>query len=195
MSLIPSEGVRWYQFHVNPEPWAVGPLVVGRRNGKYTANMGRNQQLDAYKSAIREDLERNYPASQSAILPPYYSLDMFFWRQQEHYRNAHERNIQKHEADVTNLQKATEDALQGILIGNDRDVVRICSYCVEQGPDVTPGVVIRIRWGIPKGEHMDILPNHIRDELLSYRHLSLAQPAPEQASNAWPPEGELQEKP
>jgi hypothetical protein len=49
--------VAWYVVHVNPEPWAVGPLDLGRRGGKVYATMGQNQQLAAYQEAVREETQ------------------------------------------------------------------------------------------------------------------------------------------
>jgi Holliday junction resolvase RusA-like endonuclease len=183
------EGVQWYQLHVNPEPWAVGPLSIGRRNGHPTATMGRNQQLDAYKAAIREELESEYSSSVTRIFLPYYSIDFFFYRHRAEYTTPNERQHRKHEADLTNLQKATEDALQGILFENDRDVVRVCSWYVEQSPQVEfPGVVVRFRWGVPRDEVLTMLPGSIYDELQGHRHLSVVrEPATEGDDNAWPP--------
>jgi Endodeoxyribonuclease RusA len=181
-----AEGVEWFQFHVNPEPWAVGPIVIGRRNGRPTGNMGRNVQLDAYKQAIREEFDQRY-APMVAQYPPYYSLDFFFYRRQDAYLTQAERRHRKHEADATNLSKSTEDALQGYLYENDRDVKRVCSWVVEQGPDVEhPGVVVRFRYGIPKDEILTLVPVPILDELRSYRHLQVV-PEPIIDNNNWPP--------
>jgi Holliday junction resolvase RusA-like endonuclease len=182
----PDRKIRWYQLHVNPEPWAVGPLSIGKRNGRPTATMGRNQQLDAYKHAIREELETTLPNNQTYILPPYYSLDMFFWRNRAEYTTPQARTHRKHEADVTNLQKATEDALQGILIGNDRDVIRIASYMMDQGPDVTGGVLLRIEWDLDREDATANLPRLVQEEAIAYRPLRLVPPITPD-DNAWPP--------
>ncbi len=182
--------VHWFQLHVNPEPWAVGPLSMGRRNGRLTATLGQNAQLNAYQEAIREEMTQYhvYPLQYE----PFYSLDFFFYRQRAEYENAQARRHRKHEADTTNLVKATEDALQGILYDNDRDVIRVCGWNVEQGPDVTtPGVVVRFRWGVPRDEVLDMLPNHIYAELQDHRHLHLVTP-PSDADNSWPPKGVVQ---
>lgn len=179
-----SENVRWYQFHVNPEPWAVGPVSVGKRGGKMIPVVGRNQQMDAYKSAIREELEEDYPSSESFILPPSYSLDFFFWRRLDASSDGSRR---QHQADTTNMVKATEDALQGILIGNDRDVLRVQGITVAQGPEVIPGVVVRIEWDIDSTDALRLLPKEIELELLGYRHLTLVRERPKELDNEWPP--------
>jgi hypothetical protein len=71
-------------------------------------------------------------------------LYFYFWRRREEYQTPQARSHRKHEADVTNLQKATEDALQGVLFKNDKDVREVHSVLIAQGPDVEPGVVIGI---------------------------------------------------
>lgn len=131
-----SKSSQWFHIPINPDPWAIGPLSVGKRNGKYFPIVGRNAQLDAFKHAVAEELE-----SQGVTPVDYdeYALRFFFWRRLD----SHEKG-RKHHADATNLQKATEDALQGVLIGNDRNVRLVHSEIVAQGPDVNPGILIHI---------------------------------------------------
>lgn len=126
----------WFAIFVNPEPWAIGDLAVGKKNGKFYPYIGPNHQLVAYKQAVIEELQ-----DQGVSQVPYesYHLKFFFWRRLDTYRGG-----RKHLADATNLQKATEDALQGTLIGNDRDVRSIYSEIVSQGPDVKPCVIISV---------------------------------------------------
>jgi Holliday junction resolvase RusA-like endonuclease len=130
--------MRWIALDVNPEPWAIGPVGYSRRGGKMSAYVGRNQQLDAYKEAIREAL------GEQPKLDGKVTLVFYFWRNRAEYLTAQARTHRKHEADVTNLQKATEDACQGVLFDNDRDVACVYSEMREQGPDVIPAVVIGI---------------------------------------------------
>lgn len=130
--------MQWYVLDVNPEPWQVGPVGVRRINGKLSAYVGRSQQLDAYKEAIREAL------GVQPMLTGKIQLRFFFYRNRAEYVTPTERAHRKHEADLTNLQKATEDALQSVLFVNDRDVNDIHSVMVEQGPDVRGRVVIGI---------------------------------------------------
>ena len=53
-------------------------------------------------------------------------------------------------ADSTNLQKSTEDALQGLLYGNDRETRYVSSEIVDQGPDVHPCIVVHLEpWAGP----------------------------------------------
>lgn len=178
--------VVWYQFHVNPEPWAIGPVSAGRRGGKIIPIVGRNQQMEAYKEAIKEEFGHRYP--DDGILPGKYSLDFFFWRRLDAGVTVG-RDRRQHQADGTNLMKATEDALQGLIIGNDRDVMRGGWAIVSQGPDVAPGVVVRVQYGLDDIEALAHLPWEMQEEILSFRHLAVvADPVPD---NSWPPKDGL----
>lgn len=130
---------RWFVLDVNPEPWAIGPVGVSRVGGKLRPYVGRNAQLDAYKQAIADEL------GDQEMLTGKIILRFFFWRNRAEYETPQARTHRKHEADTTNLQKSTEDALQGILFKNDKDVPDIHSRLVEQGPDVKGRVVIGIK--------------------------------------------------
>lgn len=130
----------WYILEINPEPWAVGPIGYARRNGKMSAYMGRNAQLDTYKETVKEAILDLSPK----MIDGKISLRFFFWRVQAEYQTSQARTHRKHEADVTNLQKATEDALQGILYKNDKDVVDIHSTMVDQSPTAPGRVVVGI---------------------------------------------------
>lgn len=131
---------QWFVFDVNPYPWKVPPFSVGRKSGKHFVVAGRDQGLHTYKEAIREQLEdQGYRPITGAVAA-------FFWyyRSIEVYRTPQGRRSRNHEADTTNLQKATEDALQDYVLKNDRDVSFVQSWRVEQGTDVTPYVVAYI---------------------------------------------------
>lgn len=125
--------MQWFKVEVNPEPWAVGPLGVGRRGGKIWAYVGRNEQLYSYQEAVKEELTVRSPALWVGDV----ELFFLFWRQVE-------REHHKNYADSTNLQKATEDAIQGVLIENDRNVRKVGSQIMEQGPNVSGRVLIGI---------------------------------------------------
>lgn len=131
----------WFVLDVNPEPWAIGDLSVGRRGGKAFPMVGRNHQLHNYKEAIKAELGDD----PGVWVDGKVELLFYFWRRRDEYKTPQARTHRKHEADLTNLQKATEDALQGVLFKNDKDVNRIHSRMVDQGPHVIPKVVIAIR--------------------------------------------------
>lgn len=161
---------------VNPEPWAVGPLSVGKRNGKMFPIMGRNQSVHAFKEAVRDALE-----GKVTMLPDgQYDVTFFFWRRLESYVGESGRKANAHWADATNMQKATEDALQGILFDNDRDVREIRSVIVDQGPDVIPGIAVQVQNWVPTAieEHFAEIKWN-RDQALKNTALI--------SDNTWPP--------
>lgn len=151
---------RWFVLDINPEPWAIGPVGYSRRNGKMSAYVGRNQQLDAYKQAVKEAIGEDHELIEGKV-----KLEFFFWRNRAEYSTPQARTHRKHEADATNLQKATEDALQGILFKNDKDVNDVHSVIVEQGPDIPGRIVIAVTESQDLPEVMSIFPQHVYDLL------------------------------
>lgn len=143
----------WLTVDVNPDPWAIGPLGIGKRNGKFFPYVGQNAQLAAYKQAIIESLGEIEKMPEGD-----YELHFYFWRRLD----GTSRN-KKHQADATNLQKATEDALQGVLFDNDRNVKFVASTIVEQGPEVTPMIVVHAR--LYEGFDPDVIPEFIWDQI------------------------------
>lgn len=132
----------WLMIPLNPEPWAIGPVGVKRNAGKISAYVGRNQQLHAYEAGVADHVKRLWdgrPPLEGKV-----KLTFYFWRQRSEYKTAQSRTHRKHEADVTNLQKACEDAMQGIVFTNDRDNSDVRSVMVDQGEDVTPLILIKI---------------------------------------------------
>lgn len=119
----------WYVLHLNPEPWAVGTVAYNR--------VSPNLTLKAFQEAVREELcdEEPLPSGE-------YRLRFFLWRQQAKYLDDKDRVKHRNQADATNMQKALEDALQGILFDNDRNVRHIGSVIMAQGPEVEPCIVI-----------------------------------------------------
>jgi Holliday junction resolvase RusA-like endonuclease len=132
--------IRWYLCEINPEPWAVGPVGVNRRGGRISAYVGRNQQLHAYQEAITEELIAQNPTKIAGRV----GLILGFWRDRPEYTTPQSRTHRKHDADLTNLQKATEDACQGVLFDNDKDVEYIQAIRVEQGSVDRPRVAIGV---------------------------------------------------
>lgn len=129
-----------YQFvlWINPEPWAVGTISSGRKNGKIFSRMSPDPNLVAFQKAVKESFE-GLP-----MLPADFTkLTFYFWRQQAVYLDAADRRRHRNQADATNMQKGLEDALQGILFENDRNVREIRSVIVEQGPKIEPCIVIQ----------------------------------------------------
>lgn len=114
---------------INPQPWSVSTKV-------------KRGALEAYQHQLKEEL-----VLQGATLWPQgaiVNLKMEFWRQLEDHIDYDRRHHTMKYADATNLGKATEDALQGVLFSNDRYVREACSRIQEQGVNVQPKVVITI---------------------------------------------------
>lgn len=130
----------WFVLDVNPEPWAIGPISVGRKGGKMFPMVSRNEQLWNYKQAIKEAIGDTHIWIEGDV-----ELIMFFWRDRAEYVTPQARTHRKHQADLTNMFKATEDALQGVLFKNDKDVQMYHAEIVEQGPNVHGRVVIGVR--------------------------------------------------
>jgi Holliday junction resolvase RusA-like endonuclease len=143
---------QYFVLNVNPEPWAIGPVGYARRNGKMSAYVGQNKQLDAYKQAIKEELGTGHKMLEGPV-----DLRFYFWRVRDEYTTPQGRAHRKHEADATNMQKATEDALQGVLFANDKDVQHVESWIIAQGPDVEPRVVV----GVKRYEEDYLLPDGV----------------------------------
>jgi hypothetical protein len=160
----------WYYLPINPDPWAIGPLQIGKRNGKFFPNIGPNRQLVAFKEAVAEELTRQG----ATMLPPgEYEIRLFFYRRLD----GNSRN-RKHVADATNMQKATEDAFQSVLIDNDRGVVDIRSRVVEQSVETEPGIFAYV------GPADPFDPSEIPDEMWDVRDQS---EGPTLFDNTWPP--------
>lgn len=122
---------------INPEPWAMGPItVINVAKGGRFPKVGQNQQLAHFQDAVRGSIKDAH------MIDGKVKITFYFWRVRDEYTTPKQRQIRKHEADATNMQKATEDALQGIFFENDRDVSDIRSVIVEQGPEVEPKIVI-----------------------------------------------------
>lgn len=129
---------KWYTLNLNPEPWAVGEVSVGRHGGRFKGTISPNPNLVAFQNAVREAM------ADVELLPPWYrKFTFYFFRQQAKYIDAADRVRQRNQADATNLQKGLEDALQGILFENDRNVLDIRSVICRQGHDVRPCILIK----------------------------------------------------
>jgi Holliday junction resolvase RusA-like endonuclease len=159
--------VNWKVLEINPVPWSVGPVGTARKGGKMYAYVGRNSELYAYQQAVREIL------SEVEQFKGEVELSLFFWRQMEPYRSIQARTVRKHQADVTNLQKALEDALQGVLIENDKNVRAVHSYIVAQDHDTSPLVVVCVAPWV--GFDPGLLPEPVWSEVDRHNPLRTAQ--------------------
>lgn len=157
---------RWYVLHLNPEPWALGPLSVGRRGGKPYPFIGPNPTLVAYQEAIREELVREDQPPPEKLTGPV-ELTFYFWRQVERYEDAMGRQRTRKAADLTNLQKATEDALNGVLFDDDRQTRVVRSEIIDQDIDTRSAVVIRARPapGVLTHESLKAIPTFVWEQM------------------------------
>lgn len=127
---------------INPEPWTASEGSIGRHKGKLTVQFYKSAGLEAYQQAVKEELLLNYtPDDRLHGDGEPIDLEFYFWRNLA-TTDLIERRGRRNRADATNMQKALEDALQGVLFPNDRDVRSIRSVIVEQGADVEPAILI-----------------------------------------------------
>lgn len=168
---------RWFALWINPEPWAVGDIDIGRnKSGKMFPRVAPNHQLVAFQQAVKEELtnEEAFPEDIK------YCLTFYFWRRLDRYVDVSDRKRSAHVADATNLQKGLEDALQGVLFKNDRDVTDIRSILVEQSESTHGRIIIRASESRGLEPHVPRLPESIRATALAS--------APEErspAKNGW----------
>lgn len=152
---------QWFVLDLNPEPWAVGPLGAVRKGGVIRPFMGKNQQLDDYKKAVQEAVKEYEPEMVIGKV----KITCLFWRHQTPYTTAQARAHRKHEADATNMLKATEDALQGVVYVNDKDNNEVHGYIMAQGPDVKPRVIICVEQGDVVPRIIKNLPLHVYKQM------------------------------
>lgn len=152
---------KYYVLNINPEPWAIGDVSVGRNKDKLFGRVSPNPNLVAYQNAVREEL-----AGVEKLNISDYSLTFFFWRQQARYLDAADRRRQRNQADATNLQKGLEDGLQEVLFDNDRDVKDIRSVIVDQGPKVESKILIVAEpIKLPMIELLNVVPTEVVQQL------------------------------
>ncbi|ADD80828.1 gp042 [Rhodococcus phage ReqiDocB7] len=140
-----------YALPLNPEPWAIGDVSIRRVPGtkKLSGSVGPNKNLVVYQNAVKDELT----LLGARVLPGDYALRFSFSRQVYGYKvTTDSRTSTRNGADATNLQKGTEDALQGVLIEDDRDVIRVESVMIDQGPDALSFVLIELKYGIKDNE-------------------------------------------
>lgn len=127
---------------INPEPWTASQGSIGRNRGKLGVQFYKSAGLEAYQQAVKEELLQNYtPDERLHGDGEPIDLEFYFWRNLA-ATDLIERKGRRNQADATNMQKALEDALQGVLFPNDRAVRSIRSVIVEQGADVEPAILI-----------------------------------------------------
>lgn len=171
--------MRSIAFHVgvNPEPWVVPPFSPARVGKKLIVKAGRDQGLHAYQEAIKDELR-----SQNAeMLKPPYGLKFWFFHRVEQYRTQSGRTVTTNIPDVTNLQKAAEDALQGLVIDNDRHVIFTQSARAVAMED--PYFIIEVIHNIQLADMLELSPaaHLVREDFLINREKVV------EGGNEWPP--------
>lgn len=180
----------WYVLGVNPRPWAVGPLSVARKGGVY-ATMGRNQELHAYEAALAATLLLEYPYLREFVdakllkkfpdLRRYVTgdpakakdrslwagaeveLTFHFWQKLE-TAEVGGRVIKDKVADLTNMVKAAEDAVQGLLLNNDTQV-RMQRNVIYQRDEFVPEGIVVISIQPFSGPDPDELPSFVWERI------------------------------
>lgn len=151
----------WYYLPINPQGWAVGPLAVKRMNNKLIPFMGRNQELHMFKETVKEELFSRY----GALIPVDEDVELcvYAWQRLDEYRSATGRKSKDKFADLTNIVKAAEDAIQGVLIKNDNRVMAQRNVIMDRSPSINGCLVICLRtW---EGPNPDEIPQHIWDRV------------------------------
>ncbi len=122
---------------LNPQPWKGPKLGTVRKGGKIVPVSYPNDEIIIYQEAVKEYIRDEYPDLEQ-IVPGDFGLRVTFW----FWRSLNYGGQRRNPADATNLQKALEDALQGILYDNDRFNRTVSSHIVMQGRDIEPLIMI-----------------------------------------------------
>jgi hypothetical protein len=152
--MSPDPRHRWYLIHLNPEPWAIGTA--------HAKGISPNPGLVSYQHAVKGELEGE------AMLPPAMRrLTFYFRRKVDKYLDAADHRRSRNAADATNLQKGLEDALQGVLFENDREIRDIRSVIVQQGTQVDhPFIIIHAQTVSESLPSVDEIPPELLEEAL-----------------------------
>jgi Holliday junction resolvase RusA-like endonuclease len=133
---------RWFTVAgINPEPWQAPGVGTSRRGGKVVPVTFKSEALKSYQQDVKEALAEKYGAIEKATGPM--TLGFYLWRQLTVYEGDN-RKVHRNRADATNMQKALEDALQGVLFANDREVRFVQTYIVEQTAETRPFIAIQL---------------------------------------------------
>lgn len=127
---------------LNPEPWTASLASVGQKDGKKFVQFYKPEPLRLYQESFKEMFVEQNPHAE--MRPGELCLLFYFWRQLTLNEIFEGKNRRSHVADATNLQKSTEDALQGILYKNDSLVRSVQSRIIEQNRDTTSRILIGI---------------------------------------------------
>lgn len=163
----------WFLLDLNPEPWTAPEVGIGRKAGKIFPQFYKNEQLRAYQAGVKETLVQEYP--EIILRTGLIGLEFYLWRQLPVYSTDKNRLARKHVADATNMQKALEDALQGVLFDNDRNVKSIKTVILEQDYNTQPQILIAV---FDYSDQKDY-PNIFRNLQMQAKQKRTLQPVPE----------------
>lgn len=137
----------WYLIEgINPEPWAASEGAIGRKNGKAFIHFHKPESLRMYQESVKDEFLIANP--QAVKVAGDIEIVFYFWRELTGFEmNEGQKKRRAAYADATNLQKALEDALQGILYDNDRDIVSVRSVIIEQTQETEPAILIAVCTG------------------------------------------------
>lgn len=119
-------------------------MSVGSKGKAKFVQSGVDKEARAYKDALISALRKQ----DADRLDGPYSVDFLFWRKLEQYQTESGRNMTRKWVDATNMQKLCEDALQEIIITNDKEDLVVRSYIMSQTKETIPCIGIVIRAGI-----------------------------------------------
>lgn len=161
----------YYTIHgINPMPWKSPSLGMGRGKGKPYPTSYPNTEMLVYQNAIKDYMVEYYhPAPHEGPL----ELRIWYWRSLNY--GGQRRQV----CDVTNMNKALEDALQGVLFANDTQNKIVSGTSVIQAKDVVPQILIGIG---PFDDNADIPWKEIHE------HTGSRPMAEQRAANAGVPE-------
>lgn len=137
--ILPDKKLIIFGYDINPEPWAIGNITIERnkQTGKLFPKVGPELTLKSYQDALRASLLEDGAKVKTGP----YSIRFTFSRQLVKY-SVDKHTLTRNWADVTNMQKSTEDALQGAAIANDSATIHIESYLYAGQSEATPAWVV-----------------------------------------------------
>lgn len=112
-----------------------------KKTGKLIVVSGRDELVASYQEEIRDELSRQG----AYLMDPGYKIEFFFHRIKETVNTGSGRRNTRSTSDATNMQKAIEDAMQGVVITNDTHTVDIHSRIVPSDSMTSePFVFVRV---------------------------------------------------
>lgn len=130
---------------INPEPWTAPDISIAHgKGGRPYPQVSKNARLRAFQEALKESIQQAYPDLKPYEPDTRLRVSFIFWRQIDSYTKESGRTASRNVADATNMTKAAEDALQGVLYHNDRHNKWTTGVIADEGPDVQPMILVTI---------------------------------------------------